>query len=48
MILLTDCVFSMDLVDDLVQCILMYANPKTTIIVCHEIRDEVSNFILLN
>ena len=41
-ILLTDCVFSMDLVDDLVRTILYYTGPKTTIICCHEIRDEVS------
>ncbi len=40
-ILLTDCVFSMDLVDDLVRTIMYYAGPKTTVMCCHEIRDEV-------
>jgi protein N-lysine methyltransferase METTL21D len=40
-VLLTDCVFSMELVDDLVRTILHYSGPKTTIICCHEIRDEV-------
>lgn len=40
-ILLTDCVFSMELVDDLVRTIMYYTGPKTTIICCHEIRDEV-------
>jgi predicted nicotinamide N-methyase len=42
-ILLTDCVFSMDLIDDLIGTILHHSGPKTTLICCHEIRDEVAN-----
>jgi hypothetical protein len=42
-ILLTDCVFSMDLVIPLTNCILRHANSKTTLICCHEIRDEMTN-----
>ena len=40
-ILLTDCIFSMNLVDDIVRTISLYSNSKTTVICCHEIRDEV-------
>lgn len=42
-ILLTDCVFSALLVEDLVQTILKFSGPKTTVICCHEIRDEDAN-----
>lgn len=41
LILLTDCVFSMELIDDLVGTILRHTGPKTTLLCCHEIRDEV-------
>jgi predicted nicotinamide N-methyase len=41
-ILLTDCVFSVELVPDLMATILKHVGPKTTVMVCHEVRDEVS------
>lgn len=41
-ILLTDCIFSMDLLDDIVEILLHFSTPKTTVICCHEIRDEVT------
>ncbi len=40
-VLLTDCVFSVELVPDLMATILKHSGPKSTIICCHEIRDEV-------
>jgi hypothetical protein len=40
-ILLTDCVFSSALVEPLIRSICWYMGPKTTVICCHEIRDEV-------
>ena len=40
-VLLTDCVFSAMLVNDLVSTILKYSGPRSTVICCHEIRDEV-------
>jgi hypothetical protein len=41
-ILLTDCIFAMELVDGLVNTIRKYSSSsKTTVICCHEIRDEV-------
>ncbi|CAM9286740.1 unnamed protein product, partial [Ectocarpus fasciculatus] len=40
-ILLTDCVFSVDLAPDLVRTIQTLAGPKSEIYCCHEIRDEV-------
>lgn len=43
-ILLTDCVFSMELIDDLVGTINKYSGPKTTLLCCHEIRDEVLHY----
>eukprot|EP01039_Chlorochromonas_danica_P004125 gene4125-4522_t len=42
-ILLTDCIFAMDLLDDLIAILLYFSTPKTTIICCHEIRDEGIN-----
>ncbi len=42
-ILLTDCVFSVALVPDLMATILKHCGPKTTVYVCHEVRDEVSD-----
>lgn len=42
-ILLTDCIFSMELVDHIIQTINFYSNSKTTVICCHEIRDEITN-----
>lgn len=41
LILLTDCVFSMELIEDLVGTIVKHTGPKTTLMCCHEIRDEV-------
>lgn len=45
MILLTDCIFSLDLLDDIVALLVHFSTPKTTIICCHEIRDEVRSAI---
>ena len=42
-ILLTDCVFSSSLVPDLINTILLFSHSKTTVMVCHEIRDEDAN-----
>ena len=41
-ILLTDCVFALELVEHLVNSILCFCGPRTTVYCCHEIRDEVS------
>jgi hypothetical protein len=41
-VLLTDCVFSAELAVPLVNTILCGCGPRTTVICCHEIRDEVS------
>lgn len=41
-VLLTDCVFSATLAEPLVNTILCGCGPRTTVICCHEIRDEVS------
>jgi predicted nicotinamide N-methyase len=46
-VLLTDCVFSAQLVNDLVATILKYSGPRSTIICCHEIRDEEANAAFL-
>jgi hypothetical protein len=40
-ILLTDCIFSLELLDDIVSICFHQAGPKTTVICCHERRDEV-------
>lgn len=40
-ILLTDCVFSVTLVPDLLKTILKFCGTNSTVICCHEIRDEV-------
>jgi predicted nicotinamide N-methyase len=40
-VLLTDCVFSTALTEDLVATILSRTAEKATVICCHEIRDEV-------
>ena len=47
-VLLTDRVFSASLSVDLVATLLLFAKEKSTIICCHEIRDEVNirNFLL--
>lgn len=47
-ILLTDCVFSVELVPDLMSTILKYTGPKTTVMVCHEVRDHVSLCIIVD
>ena len=44
-ILLTDCIFSIDMSDKLVNIINYYSNNKTIIMCCYEIRDEVSLFV---
>jgi hypothetical protein len=46
-VLLTDCVFSALLVKDLVSTILKYTGPRSTVICCHEIRDEEANSAFL-
>jgi predicted nicotinamide N-methyase len=43
LVLLTDCVFSSDLVPYLVSAIRAFCGPKSEILCCHEIRDEVTN-----
>lgn len=43
-ILLTDCVFALELVEHLVNSILCFCGPRTTVYCCHEIRDEVSMY----
>lgn len=40
-VLLTDCVFSAELAVPLVNTILCCCGPRTNVICCHEIRDEV-------
>lgn len=40
-VLLTDCVFSVELAQHLVNTILCCCGPRTTVLCCHEIRDEV-------
>eukprot|EP01038_Epipyxis_sp_PR26KG_P008511 gene8511-11506_t len=42
-VLLTDCVFSVELTQDLVGTIVKYSDNKTTVFCCHEIRDEMAN-----
>lgn len=42
-VLLTDCVFSVLLVEPLINTILACSNTKTEVICCHEIRDEEAN-----
>mmetsp|Transcript_13173 Transcript_13173/g.19799 ORF Transcript_13173/g.19799 Transcript_13173/m.19799 type:complete len:275 (-) Transcript_13173:16-840(-) len=46
-VLLTDCVFSASLVNDLVKTILNHVEEKATVICCHEIRDEEANAAFL-
>ena len=47
-ILLTDCIFSALLTNDLVKTIQKFSNSKTKVICCHEIRDEViMNYLIL-
>ena len=41
-VVLTDCVFAKELAVPLVNSILCCCGPRTTVICCHEIRDEVS------
>lgn len=41
-ILLTDCVFSMEITLDLIRTINLCSGPKTVVICCYETRDEVS------
>lgn len=41
MVLLTDCVFSVDLIECLIGTIVSHCKQRTTVICCHEIRDEV-------
>jgi len=43
-VLLTDCVFALELVEHLVNAILCFCGPRTTVYCCHEIRDEVSMY----
>lgn len=45
-ILLTDCVFAIELVYPLVQTILYCCGLRSIVLCCHEIRDEVSNIII--
>jgi len=42
-VILTDCVFSVELAQALVNTILCCCGPRTTVICCHEIRDEVGS-----
>ena len=44
-VLLTDCVFAAELAVPLVNTILCCCGPRTTVICCHEIRDEVRKVI---
>lgn len=44
-VLLTDCVFSKELAVPLVNSILCCCGPRTSVICCHEIRDEVNKKI---
>lgn len=46
-ILLTDCVFSPALTQDLVRIIKCCCGPRSTVICCHEIRDEEANDLFL-
>lgn len=46
-ILLADCVFAVELCEDLVRTILRYSGPKSTVLCCHEIRDESANQFFL-
>ena len=46
-VVLTDCVFAKELAVPLVNTILCCCGPRTTVICCHEIRDEVYYSILL-
>lgn len=43
MVIATDCVFSMALVNDLVRCIESCCHARTEVYICHEIRDETIN-----
>lgn len=43
-VVLTDCVFAKELAVPLVNTILCCCGPRTTVICCHEIRDEVRFF----
>jgi hypothetical protein len=43
-VLLTDCVFAAELAVPLVNTILCCCGPRTTVLCCHEIRDEVCYF----
>ena len=45
-VLLTDCVFSAELAVPLVNTILCCCGPRTNVICCHEIRDEVSLLVI--
>jgi hypothetical protein len=47
-VLLTDCVFSVLLISDLIRTIIASSSSKTEVICCHEIRDEEANALFVS